>query len=46
MNVEQLRSLRPALEAWVEGFRVCFKREATFEHFRCYLLGLMAELKR
>lgn len=46
MNAEQLRSLQPALEAWVERFRVCFKREATFEHFRCYLLGLMADLKR
>jgi SRSO17 transposase len=46
MNAEQLRSLQPALEAWVERFGVCFKREATFEHFRCYLLGLMADIKR
>jgi SRSO17 transposase len=46
MNADQLRSLQPALEAWVERFRVCFERESTFEHFRCYLLGLMAELKR
>src|SRR6266849_2948616 len=46
MNAEQLRSLQPALGGWIERFRVCFKREATFEHFRCYLLGLMAELKR
>ena len=46
MNADQLRSLQPALEAWVERFRACFERESTFEHFRCYLLGLMAELKR
>lgn len=46
MNAEQLRSLQPALGSWIERFRVCFKRETTFEHFRCYLLGLMAELKR
>jgi SRSO17 transposase len=46
MNADQLRSLQPALRSWIERFRVCFKREATFEHFECYLLGLMAELKR
>jgi len=46
MDADQLRSLQPALGEWIGRFRVCFKREATFEHFRCYLLGLMAELKR
>lgn len=46
MNADQLRSLQPALRSWIERFRVCFKREATFAHFECYLLGLMAELKR
>lgn len=46
MDAEQLRSLQPALESWVVRFRACFKREATYEHFRCYLVGLMAELKR
>jgi SRSO17 transposase len=46
MNAEQLRTLQPALESFVNDFKVCFKRETTFEHFRCYTLGLMADIKR
>jgi SRSO17 transposase len=46
MNADQLAALQPALEAWIARFRPCFKRQTTFDHFRCYLLGLMADLKR
>ena len=46
MNVEQLGSLQPALSAWLESFRPCFKRTVTFAHFQSYLMGLMADLRR
>ena len=46
MNADQIRSLQPALAALLEQFQPCFKRETTFDHWRCYLLGLMADLKR
>ena len=46
MDAAQLQSLQPALETWLECFRPCFKRAATFKHFLFYILGLMATLKR
>ena len=46
MNAEQLRSLHPALSAWIGAFRPCFRRRVTFDYFQSYLLGLMAELRR
>ncbi len=46
MTADQIRSLQPALAALLERFRPCFKREPTFGHWQCYLLGLMADLKR
>ncbi len=46
MDADQLQSLQPRLRGWIDSFRPCFKRRATFGHFECYLLGLMAELKR
>jgi SRSO17 transposase len=46
MTADQIRSLQPALAALLEGFRSCFKKEATFLHWQRYLLGLMADLKR
>jgi SRSO17 transposase len=46
MDALQIQSLRPALEAWVGCFEPCFKRQATFDHFQGYLLGLFADLKR
>ena len=46
MDAKQLQSLQPELERWLEPFRACFKRAVTFNHFVCYLLGLMASLKR
>jgi len=45
MNAEQLASLEPALNEFTESFRKCF-HEPTFKHFRTYLLGLMADLRR
>ena len=46
MTAEQIASLQPVLTALIQRFRPFFGRQATFNHFRCYLLGLMADLKR
>jgi len=46
MDADQIRSLQPAMAAFASDFRDCFKREATFEHFQRYLLGLQTELDR
>ena len=46
MTAEQIASLQPALSALIRRFRPFFNRQATFDYFQCYLLGLMANLKR
>jgi len=46
MDADQIRSLQPAMAAFAEDFRDCFKREATFEHFQRYMLGLQTDLDR
>lgn len=46
MTADQLRSLQPALAALLKKFRRCFRKEVTFRHWECYLLGLMADLQR
>ena len=46
MTADQIRSMQPALAALLEHFRPFFKRQGTFKHWQCYLLGLMADLKR
>ena len=46
MDADQIRSLQPAMAAFAADFRDCFKREATFEHFQRYMLGLQTELDR
>jgi SRSO17 transposase len=46
MTADQIRSLQPALAALLKRFRPFFHREATFEHWERYLLGLMADLRR
>ena len=46
MDADQIRSLQPALAALLEKFRPYFVRQSTFEHWRGYLAGLMADLKR
>lgn len=46
MNADQIRSLQPELAALLAEFRGCFKRAGTFAHWECYLLGLLADLKR
>jgi SRSO17 transposase len=46
MTADQIRSLQPALAALLERFRPCFRRAGTFAHWKRYLLGLMADLKR
>ena len=46
MTAEQIASLQPALVALIRRFRPHFNRQATFDHFQRYLLGLMTDLKR
>lgn len=46
MDAQQIRSLQPAMAAFAADFRDCFKREATYEHFQRYLLGLQTDLQR
>jgi len=46
MDADQIRSLQPAMAVFAAAFRDCFKREATFEHFQRYVLGLLTELDR
>jgi hypothetical protein len=46
MDAQQIQSLQPALEAWLQRFEPCFKRAVTFDYFQFYLLGLMADLRR
>lgn len=46
MDVEQMASVRPAFDRLLGEFRGCFRREATFEHCRRYLLGLLSDEKR
>jgi SRSO17 transposase len=46
MTADQIRSLQPALAALLKRFRPFFNREATYEHWQRYLLGLMTDLKR
>jgi SRSO17 transposase len=46
MDAAQLQSLQPALEQWLQSFKPCFQRQATFKHFQSYLLGLLADLRR
>ena len=46
MDADQIRSLQPAMAAFAEQFRDCFKRQATYEHFQRYMLGLQTDLDR
>jgi SRSO17 transposase len=46
MDADQIRSLQPAMAVFAKDFRDCFKREATFQHFQRYLLGLQTDLDR
>lgn len=46
MNYDQLASLEPALAAFLEKLRPCFRREKTFGYLQKYMLGLMTDLKR
>lgn len=46
MNYDQLASFEPALAAFLEKVRHCFKRDKTFGYLQKYMLGLMADLKR
>ena len=46
MHYDQLASFEPALAAFLEKVRHCFKRDKTFGYLQKYILGLMTDLKR
>lgn len=46
MTGEQIGSLRGALEAHLQRFGDCFKRQSTFEHLERYVRGLMSDVAR
>jgi SRSO17 transposase len=46
MNYDQLASFEPALAAFLEKVRHCFKRDKTFGYLQTYILGLLADLQR
>jgi hypothetical protein len=46
MDADQVRSLRPAMDAFVARYKGYFNRRATFGHFQRYLLGLLTDLER
>ena len=46
MELEQLRSLRPALERFVAQFDSCIKTQPSRRHLRTYLNGQLGPLER
>jgi SRSO17 transposase len=46
MTGEQMATLQPALAAFQELFRDCFRKEVTFGYLKTYLLGLMTDMPR
>lgn len=46
MTGEQIATLQPALAAFLDLFRDCFRKEVTFGYLSTYLLGLMTDLPR
>ena len=41
MTPEQIAELGPGLAGYLEGYRECFERRPTFEHFETYCRGLL-----
>lgn len=46
MTGEQMATLQPALQEFLETFRVCFRKEVTFSYLETYVVGLMSDVKR
>lgn len=46
MDADQIRSLQPAAAGFLRKFRDYFGRQATFDYFELYVVGLMANFKR
>ncbi len=42
MTEEQVAELGPQLTGYLEGYRECFERRPTFEHFETYCRGLLS----
>src|SRR5579884_2131345 len=42
MTEEQVAELGPGLTDYLEGYRECFERRPTFEHFETYCRGLLS----
>lgn len=46
MTAEQMATLQPALGAFLEQFRDCFRRQVTFGYLETYVLGLLWDIPR
>ncbi len=46
MNTDQIRSLRPALDALLENVRPAFPKVCSFKHLANYVSGLMSDFDR
>lgn len=46
MDAKQIASLLPALQAFLERFQFCFRREKTFGYLGKYVGGLMSDMDR
>src|SRR5579859_7557264 len=46
MTKEQMAALEPGLKEYQEAFRVCFRKQVTFDYLGIYTLGLMSDCPR
>jgi len=46
MTQEQMTALEPGLRGYLAGFRVCFRKEVTFDYLGIYTLGLLSDCPR
>lgn len=46
MTNEQMAALEPGLRAYLAAFRVCFRKEVTFDYLGIYTLGLLSDCPR
>jgi SRSO17 transposase len=46
MTHEQMAALEPGLRQYLAAFRVCFRKEVTFDYLNTYTLGLLSDCPR
>jgi SRSO17 transposase len=46
MTKEQMTALEPGLRKYLAAFRVCFRKEVTFDYLGIYTLGLLSDCPR